>query len=545
MAKGLKSFYKVAIICLFVVIMVFTSACSCSCSYYFGRENINYNDIKWEEVDFNALDAKMAEFADYKNKSSSALRSTENYIVNAINEIGYYYGYAHVEYCKDITSEFAQKQNQYLSAYNKYLGEYYEICYAISNSTEHPNYYSEQEKAYIAQQYNPGSDRISEINSRVNEISIEYMRLDPSESGYTDEVYELYMESIDLNNELATLYGYDNYVDFAYENIYGYYFDSSDAAKYFSDLKAAMPAAYTAVANKWNESKLKLTNADKVTISTYDINKNFGSFEKVVKKHAEKVGNPMQEALGYMLDYDYYYITDAGDNKAYNGSYVTNLSKVSTPYMFINNSGNIGTVSTFVHELGHYSFNYAANGGYVSYDFAETHSQTNELLFMYSYSSLFSQNVADYMETYEQYSLLGSSVIYGAIIAEFEREMYLNSDAYTSAADLTDYFGELYNSYESFDINDNFELWAQIPHIITSPMYYISYSVSGLSAFNIYSEYLADNETGLSKYRKLLSEDNVNKGYDKVLQSIGLGLPTDKNTIDNVANTLVSRYSAA
>ena len=76
-------------------------------------------------------------------------------------------------------------------------------------------------------------------------------------------------------------------------------------------------------------------------------------------------------------------------------------------------------------------------------------------------------------------------------------------------------------------------------------MYYISYSVSGLSAFNIYSEYLADNETGLSKYRKLLSEDNVNKGYDKVLQSIGLGLPTDKNTIDNVANTLVSRYSAA
>ena len=502
---------------------------------------VSYHDVGWSEVNLTAVESKMTAAEKYMGKSIDEIVSTMTSLAEYINKIGYYADYAFIEYCKNIMSKYADKQLEYNNAFDKYRGRYNVLRYVIATSRSYKRYFTDEERNKYRQFVSIGasgdSESVLDIASRINEIKVEYAYLDENSSTYADDVYDLYMESVKLNNRLAQNYGYDNYVDYAYSEIYGYYFTADEAKDFFAALKGSkLKEGYNALTLKADDTLAAMTEEDYSSFFTYKMNDDFSKLSKVIEEHAARVGEPMQKAFEHMVDYNYFYIAGAYDYFAYNGSYVQYLYGANSPYMFIKLNGSAYDITTIIHELGHYTYDYANNGVYATFDFSETHSQTNELLFIEEYDKLFNERVADYLKLQVQLGVVESAMITGATIAEFEQEVYTNPSKYRSADDLSELYADIYAQYTGED-GDNF--WLSVPHIITSPMYYISYAVSAISAFNIYIEYVSDSEKGLSEYNSLFGEDTIGKKYDEILENIGVELPTESATIEKVCNYFI------
>ena len=61
------------------------------------------------------------------------------------------------------------------------------------------------------------SPEIAELEKRNAEILVEYQALEDMTS---DEMIPLYLEQVKNNNQIAKIYGYDNYYEFAFSMVY-------------------------------------------------------------------------------------------------------------------------------------------------------------------------------------------------------------------------------------------------------------------------------------------------------------------------------------
>ena len=322
-------------------------------------------------------------------------------------------------------------------------------------------------------------------------------------SGNKQKIGDIYYRLVKNNNELASLLGYDNYLDYTYKVSYKRDYTPKEAMDTCESVRDGLKA-YKDLLDAYQS--LWMYNAVDEVFSG-DLMK------KLIGEYVGKMAPEFTESFEYMLKTNSLEILPKnGTINSYTGVLVT----YGMPFICMNEGTyRIDTVKTLVHEFGHYNAYYwrdlLADGSY-NLDLEETFSQGLELLF----ADYFEELLGDAGESAER-NLVGRLLrdIYDAsMVSETEYVAYTGD--YKSVDEFIKALDDVGKKYYPGSIS----LWYLIPHIIETPGYYISYSVSAINALEIYSLSQEDHEKAVDAYIDLIKYAPLS--YKEAFEKAGL-----------------------
>lgn len=306
------------------------------------------------------------------------------------------------------------------------------------------------------------------------------------------DIVSVYKNLIQTRTRLAKSYGYEQYMDYAYEKVFERDFTKEDAKKLQKYVEEYIAPLYEYYLYYWGEG---------ITEKVYEMEA--WDSEKIVstvQKYVNEISPELGEAYEYMVRHKLYDI-EASDTKMDMG-FTTKLASYQAPFIFDNPYGNYYDIKTMIHEFGHYNNFYQFMGpsfyGESCLEIAEMHSQGLELLFIPYYKDMFGADKED-MEHCLILDLLGA-IIDGCVYNEFERTVYENPNM--SNQEMNKKFYQISKKYgrESGTDEEGTSEWIETSHIFQTPFYYVSYATSGLSSFNIWQQSLEDRENAIKTY---------------------------------------------
>lgn len=185
------------------------------------------------------------------------------------------------------------------------------------------------------------------------------------------------------------------------------------------------------------------------------------------------------------------------------------------PYVLLNYSGNLNSVFTLAHEMGHAIHSYHSDRTqpyiYAGYRIfvAEVASTCNEaLLIHYMMEHAASKEEKAYLINYFLDQFKGT-LFRQTMFAEFEKIMHerFAEEGSIPAQSICDLYYELNQKYFGPDMVVDPQIameWSRIPHFYT-PFYVYQYATGFSAAIAISSKILAGEEGILEKYKKFLS----------------------------------------
>lgn len=528
----------------------------CSCRTY-RRDTFDYNDIKYERIDYEALETAFEQANSLVNGNYISLVNASNTAVGYLNTLIGDYQYVYVEYAKD-TEAWRDEFTWVSNAYSQATSLYYELLYNVLQSSNADRFFSgwsEEEKQLIVQRHEAMDDEYLALQTEITQLETEYNAIDTDDQKeYADEAAEILIDLVAAYNKLAAAEGYDNYMEYAYENDYGRSYSPEDAERlcgyvkqYLAPLSYDVYAAISrasgagrAAAANGLASPLSANYTDYVALS-----------ENVLRGYFEEIGDYMTEAYDYLNECNLYYQATAANNpNGLTGAFTTFLYNNDAPYIYQYCSGSWSDISTFVHEFGHFT-SYYVNGssGGSDLDVAEIQSQANEMLFLPYYEQLFTNSDALVMN--ELFSSLFWSVTMGCIFDEFQREIYTSPESYATADDINALFDRLLEEYNAdwygALLGSDFDFtywWAEVSHTFQSPFYYISYAVSALPALTIYEDSKTDRAAAIAEYNYIQQYGNGVYTFGELLNNAGVASPFTESTLRSLADFIESEIAA-
>ena len=328
-----------------------------------------------------------------------------------------------------------------------------------------------------------------------------------------------------------------------------------------------------------NSREMYMSN-DNIDSKVYDelidtVNKNLGTLHKYIslrkkvlnldKVYTYDMYTPMIEPVEEHISYDkaqgiiYSALNPLGKDygdilyKAFNERWIdvySNDNKVSGayclslydnhPYILMNYSGNLDSVSTLAHELGHAVYGYmsAKNQNYLnskpSIFTHEVASITNEAL-LYEMLIKNTQNNKEKAYYITQYlDLIKNTLFIQTMYSEFENQIHskLENGESINVLVLNDIWGELLAKYygKDFQVDQLSKVgWSKIPHFYNS--FYVYKYATGCSAAITFSQDILSN--GAENYLSFLKKGGSNYPID-LLKESGINLyskkPIEKTT---------------
>lgn len=377
-------------------------------------------------------------------------------------------------------------------------------------------------------------DEIAELEKRNSEITVEYRAL--SDYRWEENMVRLYNETVRNNNRIAQIYGYDNYYDYAYDVIYQRDYDIESveqlrqyASKYMLGIVESSVDRFLDCYNKQLSSEDKSLISSLMNASFYDLDANY--VKMFIRDVPESSGQTMTE----MFENNRAVFTDSPD--AYDGAFTTMIGE--KPYCFFG-PGYHGA-ETVIHELGHYYGVSYADFWQQPMDLSETQSQGNEWMFIHYMREYMNpeahQALVDYRMVYD-----ASNVLCFVMIDQFEQQIYSHPNAGRLTLEKYDAIMEQialdYGGIARIEDNvvDIQAYWKQV--VLESPVYYISYAVSGVAALDLYAIADSDPDRAWEIYRKLMEEPLEGEGFLANISAAGLRGPFD----ETVYAQIYSRY---
>ncbi len=334
-----------------------------------------------------------------------------------------------------------------------------------------------------------------------------------------DKAAPIFAELVQIRNDIAKDQGYDNYVDYAYENVYGRDYSAKEAQEYCDAVKEIAAKAGRAV----NRAYDKYGNVS-VAYST--------------EKLLEDLGTVTGKA-DPMLYEEWLYLTENGlydigtEDCRMNASYTTRFENSGAPFIFMKAGGDITDLSSIVHEFGHFvNFHRkSADNILVSVDcmdLSEVHSTALVLILMHYFQPLFGIDTQGVMK-YEVAASL-DCIISGCMYDEFQRRVYSEPDM--TAEEIGEAFAEIAEEYgeaRGFDGN-NYE-WIYVPHNFSSPLYYLSYSVSSIASLQLWDTACSDPASALDIWKQFIEYSDNTGGYSEITEKCGLFSIKDKDAV--------------
>lgn len=427
----------------------------------------------------------------------------------------------------DTTEKFRELQDAYMMACQRLLvnSPYTDELFAD---------WTEEEKQELLN-YSP---EIMAIRNQIDELQVEYNDLEDTDYGYAEKVVEIYKQIVVLNNQLAAKFGYDNYYVYASENIYGRDYTTEDLADFHAYVKSNVATKISTLVTAWRAEYQSLGSFE----DTYNgfMDRDFDSMEdNYLMMYLESLGDTnMGVAMRDVFNSQNCVFAD--NKNSHPTAFQTWLYESEKPFCLFGSNGQSAT--TIVHEIGHYYAAYT-NDDISDYDLCETHSQSNEFLFMHFCSDKLPKNVYKASMLYQLVNTFGTITL-ASIVDQFEQKVYSLSDEEITAMTVEDFDGimnEITSAIEYKGVLEYFidptEYWKLVA--VDNPVYYVSYSVSAVASINVYTMALEDTDAAYTAYRALVETEGIDEmGYVEALAAAGVASPFDKEAFTNI-NSLI------
>ncbi len=322
----------------------------------------------------------------------------------------------------------------------------------------------------------------------------------------------LYGRLVSAYNKQAQSYGYDNYIEYAYSEIYNREYTPEQTQTLHDNVKEYIAPALVEVNIALNAmyrgSSIRFsdeTNRDFYeTLDSTAIVRSYitGNISERTMHATQYIGEYfrwLNANTDSGKDIDFYgavnemfaegnYFSGRGE-----GAYTAYADYDNKPAVYIMDDSRYDVAFTFVHEFGHY-YNYVYNGErYLSYDHDETHSQGDEMLFLAWLKANKPSGVTDGMTALEltQLENMLHTVCIASAVDELEQAAYTG---YYEGLPVTggyhELFGRILDSYGTqasaiLKQNGNQAYWYYVA--FENACYYVSYAMSALPSIDLYT----------------------------------------------------------
>jgi oligoendopeptidase F len=330
---------------------------------------------------------------------------------------------------------------------------------------------------------------------------------------------ELYSQLIAKRHQVALNAGFANYRDYKFEDLGRFDYTKEDCFRFHEAVKEhVLP-----LVNILNERKKKKLGLDSLRpwdgeaepAGTEPLHP-FADGDDLVKKSIacfDKLNPFFGDCLRTMKTMGRFDL-ESRKGKA-PGGYNCPLAETGAPFIFMNASGQMGDLTTMVHEGGHAIHSFLAHplelSAFKEYpmEIAEVASMSMELFSM-DYWEIFFDNKNDLARAREhQLERVISIFPWIATIDKFQHWIYENPqhtlDQRKSrwvaileefSSPVIDWSGlEKYRQYS----------WQRQLHLYEVPFYYIEYGIAQLGAIGLWKQYKQNKEKALSNYMAALS----------------------------------------
>lgn len=329
-----------------------------------------------------------------------------------------------------------------------------------------------------------------------------------------DKVMPILQELIQVRNELAVKSGYDNYAEYAYDVVFGRDYDKDEVEKLYTETKKKIVPLQNRLSvygyYRGYEEKL-----DEYTAPEQE------ELLDLVEPQIESVDERLLESFDYLREHHDYDI-EKRPGKAASG-FTVPLAQYGTAFIFINPTGTIEDIHTLIHEFGHYNVAFHSLEPAIvtmsNVDVAEIQSQALELLTAEKAEELLGDCGKAYRA--DRVTSMLSNAIEGCYFDEFQWKLYENPEMTPEEINrLALQIGQEYGFYFPKGA-EGYYAWVLVQHTFEQPMYYISYTVSALSALDIAARAETDRESAVDLYMHLTAID-PNLPYREAVSQLGL-----------------------
>lgn len=332
---------------------------------------------------------------------------------------------------------------------------------------------------------------------------------------YGTQMAELFLELVELRQQIADYVGYDDYVSFAYDFYHIRDYTPQQAISYMAEIRAELVPLYQQVAQSGIWEQEVSTSSEEDTFA-------------FLQSTAKNMGGTVADAFSAMKRAGVYDIS-YGPNK-YNASFELYLPNYYTPYVFLCPTGTVYDQLTFAHEFGHFCCDYVTIGGSMqSVDVSEVFSQAMEY-----FGILYADNAED-LKQLKMADCLGVYVQQAAY-ASFEHQVYALEGEDLTVENIQTLYEQICISYgvdsPYWDSRD----YVCIPHFYNNPLYIISYVISNDAAFQLYQMEEANPGSGVACFEENLSSSQVY--FLAFTEEMGLESPFATGRLLRVRQTL-------
>ena len=356
-----------------------------------------------------------------------------------------------------------------------------------------------------------------------------YAILDALEEQFFGVLGDTYMQLLSIRTELANLYGYDSYADYAYENTYGRDYSTDDIKAFRDAVKEFVAPAFFDI------------YTDDAFYADLDASYSADDLLGILGTYISDISPEMTDAYDYMMRNNLYYIGNTDSMS--DGGFTTELYGYDAPFIYFKTYGDVSDVSGIVHEFGHYNDSFYNGYGNIltsqgSYDIFEIHSTGLEVLFYDYYDEIFGDIANEAKIVNGGYLLAG--IVYGCIHDEFQEYVYDHPDMTIDEINMAFYTISKSYSYPYYtDMPNGDGSWMYTPHNFTEPMYYISYATSTLCSIALWDTAQTDRSAAIDDYLTLVSYGAYDYGYLELTQMCGFGSITDPDYVNSVCSTFI------
>lgn len=432
------------------------------------------------------------------------------------------YQIAYIRYCMDQSDE--TEKSRYLECVDMVTeaeSEYNEMCKRVwlSETPFRDHLFAEwsQEEIDRLLSYN---EEIAQLEKRNTELTVQFRELDGS--SWETDMIPLYNEMVQNNNRIARYYGFDNYYDYASEVIYQRDYTVPEIELLRSFVAEYLVDAHRNSAEAFMTLYGDLDKNDSKFLSHYIYEDYDGLEENYVMNYIADLPDSAEAAMLSMFEEERVVFSNA--KKAYPGAFTTWIGE--RPFCFF--GPDYTNSETIVHELGHYYGADHAEPWSLPMDLAETQSQGNEWLFTHFMQSQLEEAVYQSVVEYKLQNDMGYIICF-TMVDEFEQQVYSHEKAGNmTEAEYDAIMESVAQRYGGIDyVCDNIldvqTYWRQV--VLESPVYYISYAVSGIAAINLFIMAQEDSQLARQCYVKLQEEPLEEEGFLANIQNAGLSGP--------------------
>lgn len=490
----------------------------------------DYNDMQYVRPDVTELQKALddVEVASQQPDFYELEIAMSNFVVLYYDFYTNYF-LADINYCADMTDTYWTEEYNFCmdatTEVDAMLDEFFRILAASPHRAvlETDEYYGEgyfdqyDGESIWTEEYTALMEQEADLITQYYDLSAQSAEADYDEyvEVWAPQMCQVYVDLVLVRQEIAAYNGYDNYLDYAYEENYTRDYTPEQQAEYLAEVREHLVPIFYEIYTEGLSRSVRLRRRDEEDTFAY------------VEEMANNMGGIYLEAFRLMDEKNLYDIT-ISPNK-FNSSFEVFLISYNVPYIFLCPEGDDYDLLTFAHEFGHFTNDYASNNSGVSIDVAEIFSQGTE------YLSLFYVEDAADTETLEIIKMLDSLGVYvqQSCFADFEQRVYAMDPEDLNVDNVFALFDQVALEYGFDSFGFDARTFVSIPHFFTSPVYVFSYVVSNDAAMQIYQMEQAEPGAGLALMQEHMDTDV--EEFLAFVESAGLESPFVEGRLESVA----------